>query len=579
MDPRRQTGYALVTVMVFFGISMMVLGGAMVWVSTSSRLTDRSNRYQEALLAAEAATEKVMGRMMYDFKNSGEAAVYGNLTAYRSAIPTLQENSGWSRFSFNNAAGVDNQIYVTRQQTAQYMPLDSQYAGLFGYASKYTIVANAKNIGSLDNVVGAVQQDIQLATIPLFQFAIFYNDYLDLNPGEDMEVRGRVHSNSDIWTGPNGKLTFYGSVTSSGRNTRTRHPKDPGYSSTLNNNVTYASGSTKSTNVSSLILPIGTNNTSDAVWEVLGMPPAGENIASPMGRERFYNKAEMLILVSNTSVNVKIKTPYGTPSTNLPWAMVSSFISTNTSFTDARESKKMKVTQIDVAKFNAFAATNNTIASVLGSGVTPSVLYIADNRTTTSTELTAVRLINGQTLPNRGLTVATPNPLYTKGNYNCPNSSHLNTTNTSQTKPAALISDALTVLSANWDDTKSTSSYTTRIATNTTVNAAILTGNVPWKTGMSSYYSGGAHNLTRYLEKWSGKTITYNTSLVCMFASKKATGQFQQSGGYYDIPTRETYFDNNFTDPTKLPPGTPQIRGMIRGKWQNPAPNTILASN
>jgi len=33
---------------------------------------------------------------------------------------------------------------------------------------------------------GPGKQDIQLATIPLFQFAIFYNMYLDINPGDTM---------------------------------------------------------------------------------------------------------------------------------------------------------------------------------------------------------------------------------------------------------------------------------------------------------------------------------------------------------------------------------------------------------
>lgn len=571
----RAAGYALVLVMVFMGISLMVLTGAMSWTSTSSRLTDHHNRYQEAVYAAEAATEKVLARMMRDYKVSGEGVVYDSLGDYRTLVPTTAENNFWANFIFTDGQGNQNRVYVSRTATATYQPLNSQYAGLFGYASNYRIVANAQSMGNISQPVGAVQQDVQLATIPLFQFAIFYNMYLDLNPGENMEVRGRVHANGEIWTGPNGNLRFYGDVTSTGRNTRTRHPNDPGYSSTLNNKVTYYGN--KDTNTTTLAMPIGTNNSPDAVWEVLAKPPAGESASSPMGRERFFNKAEMLILVSNTTVTVQVKTPYGPASTNIPWNQVSGFISTNKTFYDQRESKTMRVTEIDVGKFRTFALTNLTVRNTLGNNVVPNLLYVSDDRSASSSQLTAVRLVNGQTLPERGLTVATPNPLYTVGNFNCPNSSHLNTTNTTQTRPAALISDALTVLSANWDDSQSSGSYSTRVAANTTVNAAIMTGNVPWNppNTPTKYYSGGAHNLTRYLEKWSGKTITYNTSLVCMFASKRATGLFQQSGGYYDIPTRELYFDNNFTDPAKLPPGTPQVRALVRGKWVNPPPNMV----
>jgi hypothetical protein len=46
-----------------------------------------------------------------------------------------------------------------------------------------------------------------------------------------------------------------------------------------------------------------------------------------------------------------------------------------------------------------------------------------------------------------GFTVATPNPLYVWGNYNCPNSAYLGTTNTTTDYPASLVSDALTILS------------------------------------------------------------------------------------------------------------------------------------
>lgn len=572
--PQTDRGYALVLVMVFFGVSLMVLAGAMNWVSSSSRLTDRNNRMQEAVYAAEAATEKVLARMMQDFKDGGEAQVYNNLANYQRMVPTVSENPLWANFSFNNGSGTEGQTYVSRVLSAQFQPLQSQYEGLSGYASNYRLVSNAKNLGALNQPVGAVQQDVQLATIPLFQFAIFYNMYLDLNPGENMEIRGRVHSNAEIWTGPNGKLTFYGPVTSVGRNTRTRHPNDPSYTSGTNPNVTYKG--TKDTNVTTLALPIGTNNSPAAVRALLDLPPAGESVASPMGQERFYNKAEMVILVTNNAVNVLLKTPYGAPAASLPWSVTQTFVRTNVAFTDQREDKVIIATEVDVGKFKTFVQTNLTVLSALG-GLTPGVLYVADLRTTTSSQLNGVRLVNGQSLPARGLTVATPNPLYTKGNYNCPNSAHLNTTNTTATAPAALISDALTVLSANWDDSKSAGSYTTRVAANTTVNAAILTGNVPWNppSTPTKYYSGGAHNLTRYLEKWSGKTITYNTSLICMFASTKATGLFEQSGGYYDIPTRETYFDNNFTDPTKLPPGTPQMRALVRGKWVNPPANNV----
>ena len=82
-------------------------------------------------------------------------------------------------------------------------------------------------------------------------------------------------------------------------------------------------------------------------------------------------------------------------------------------------------------------------------------VYTIDNRPMTTTSVAAVRVANGTQLPADGFTVATPTPLYVKGNSTSttvptPRSDLHNTANT---KPAALIGDAITMLSASWNDT------------------------------------------------------------------------------------------------------------------------------
>jgi hypothetical protein len=55
--------------------------------------------------------------------------------------------------------------------------------------------------------------------------------------------------------------------------------------------------------------------------------------------------------------------------------------------------------------------------------------------------------------------------------------------------------------------------------------------------------------------------------MVVMFFSKVATGYWANPTGYYTPPKRNWTFDVNFLDATKLPPGTPQVRSMVRGAW------------
>ena len=146
-----------------------------------------------------------------------------------------------------------------------------------------------------------------------------------------------------------------------------------------------------------------------------------------------------------------------------------------------------------------------------------------DARTSaTNTDLFAVRLVNGSIIPMNGpttqptgLTVATPNPLYVQGDYNIGpgGSTTPGTTDTSRTYPASLVSDALTLLSGNWQDSQSQLAITDGSkskARDMIVNAAILTGTVYSTDATSNHFSGGVMNLPRLLEDWTGVTLTLN---------------------------------------------------------------------
>lgn len=137
------------------------------------------------------------------------------------------------------------------------------------------------------------------------------------------------------------------------------------------------------------------------------------------------------------------------------------------------------------------------------------------------------------------------------------------------------MTDALTILSNAWDDTKSWLGRDDRIASNTTVNAAYLTGNVPSGT-YGSNYSGGFENLPRFLENWSGKNFTWKGSAVVLWESAQARGQW--SGSYYVPPNRNWTYDLDFLNPNNLPPGTPLISVVLKTSWREiTAP--IVASN
>jgi hypothetical protein len=584
---REGAGYALLMVMGVTAVATLTLAATVGRIMTNAKMNYRSNDANVSGNAAEAAVEKVVARIGYDFQSFGPGAVLGNLSLYQASIP--DEDPYWSSFAFSDGNGHANKTYVAMLTNNYTGALPSQYPGLYtARAPIYRIISNAR-LAAGGVAIGTAQEDVLLALVPLTQYAIFYNGLLEFSTCATMTVNGRVHANGSIYTGTGASLTFNGTVTTTGT---ISSPAWNGQGPSWADKGDYNGTPPSRTNVPTVALSIGMTNVHDS----LELPAAGESPTSTQGASRFINQAQTVLLVSNTAVTMKIQAsinydvpgadpaPIYVTSTNTPSALATNFpfLTTTTSFTDQRENKTVLTSQIDVGKYAKWITTNASILAKFpaGSGY-PTILYVADNRTKTSSQITGVRLTNGIAPPvNGGLgwSVATPNPLYVLGNYNCTNSSYLGTTNTTTSVPSALMSDALTVLSPSWQDSKSSSSYTTRNASDTTVNAAILTGIVPSTGSSSSQFSGGVHNLPRLLEDWnspSTRTLTLNTSIMNLFTSETATHQFVNPGTYYDPPTRQFSYDLNYLDPAKQPPGIPCALVLVRLNWAVPPANTL----
>ena len=561
-----QAGYALLLALVFVGVSLLLLTSLLQWTSGNTMLTDRNNAYNRAVGAAEAATEIVLSHITRDFVN--QSFDPANLGGYRSLVPTTD----WAaEYEFSDGAGAVNQTWVDSSPTRVLTNLDSQFAGLYGLVYVCSTRANAKSLSTTySNLAVAVRQDFQLASIPIFQFAIYYAMDLEINPTFSMTVIGKVHGNADIYASPGYKLEFVDAVGAVGKIYNHRHPSDPNPSSVFTPDY----DSLHQEKVSSLTLPIGANHSpADVQQAILDPPPAGENSTSTLGKQRYYNKAELLILVSDANVTVQVRKLGGFDNspTIVDWTNAAVFISTNKVFFDQREGDYMKTTEIDVANLRTWAASDPTVINKLGSGNSPNLVYVADNRSTTSTTNTAVRVVNGTSLSLRGLTVATPQPLYIEGNFNAPNFG--------SPKPASLVGDSITILSNGWSDHESDEPLSSRNAKDTTVNAAILAGIVPSTTDASGvkHYSGGVENFPRLLEDWGGHTFTFNGSMVAMFPSRYATNFWvspDDAGPYYKAPIRNWAFDVNFLNWDKLPPGTPQVQKLVRNQWRVVAANS-----
>lgn len=574
--PQKNRAYALMITVILTAVTLLVLAATLRLTSGECRLTGRHNLYNSAVAAAEGGTERVIAQMERDFLNQ---AVSTNLTSYGSLIP---DQTTWPRrYQFSDGRGNNNKARVTSNGSTvgtnlpTWAVLNSTYRGLYGLVTPYQVSSRATTMNLPETVSATVSQDFQLALIPVFQFAIFYNMDLEINPGPDMDITGKVHSNANLYTAPGATLRYLSDVTFVNNYYRNRHPDDPNQST--GKDPVYLGDPTGPKVASSMVLPVGTNNSPGAITAILDVPPFGEDPNNPMAKLRFYNNADLI--VSNSPSGV-VTVTLGKWSNFTPLkpdnGSTYSYV-TSVSYYDYREKKTVQATQIDVAKFKTWVANTSSTG---GSGWNTQAknnlnhelnsVYVSDNRPGSSSLLTAVRVANGGSLPNDGLTVATPQPLYVFGNFNLNNGdTKPGLTNTSLTKPAALIGDSVTILSSKWSDSNNSgTALNSRTAADTTVNAALLSGIVTSKTTSGvKHYSGGVENFPRFLENWSGSTITYNGSMVVMFPSRYATNFWVDPGTYYNAPTRKWAFDVNFLSQNRMPPMTPSVRKLIRGTW------------
>lgn len=555
---RRDAGNAMLVVVVLTGLMLIAVGAALTRSQTTVKLNERYSQYRRSVAAAEAATEKILTQVSKDYLAKGEPEVVRRLDTYRRLLPTSGESATWNNWEFRDSAGRTGQASVELGRSGAFVEVNSIYKGLRGFVTKLSIVAHARQLDSSQTLAGGVQQEVDLARIPIFQFAMFSSLDMEISCGQPFRVTGRVHSNKQLYVEPDSDLTFEQDATAAGTIVFSRSPLDS--RSSPAGTVTYLGR--HDSKVASLHLPIGRDNTPEAVADIIQPPPPGEDPDSDTGRSRFYNQTDILVVVTNGSA-VVTSGRFNNFGVSVPTNEVALFVKTNASFWDAREEKTVRPIDIDVGNLRSWAATNSNVRNALGVRDVSSV-YVVDLRPMPATQLGAVRLINGTELPSLGLTVATGRPLYIQGHYNQPNAAHLATANTSATKPAAVAADALTILSPAWTDAKSSLAVGSRVASASTVNAGVLAGQVLTSNGK---YSGGMENFPRFLETWgAGTPLTYNGSLVAMFISRYATNVWGKAN-VYAPPKRNWAFDLNFTNALTLPPLTPGLTTVLRGRW------------
>jgi hypothetical protein len=541
----------VLVVLTAFGLTLVGLG--MTEVAISSNWRD----YTKDFYAAEAGLESgIVGlRNLLSGIADPSTVTAGQLNGITA--PTL------------NTAGTAFNVYSITLPAPMYTSTfaNGPYSGLFGQVYAYSIRAQVNGQAGTRSDLTQVYNYTQ---VPLFQFGVFYGRGVDLEmaPGPTMTFNGRIHSNSNIYIGTQSTLNVQSYMTTAGgiyrrikRDTDLPWYNNPqimdaggtyrtlnfdstyqaGFSSTWANSAAWAAQATstfggkvqdQAMGVGQIIPPVpglfyNPSNPDVVAHELIEMPSGGDSAA--LAAAKMYSQATVRIVDG--------------VATGLTCGTIPSGAITTKSFYDAREGKTVSATQLDIA----ILRTN----SCLPSGA---VVYAASTAAVTGTTLPAIRLVNGSQLPSGGMTVVSQNAVYVQGDYN-----------TVSKQAAAVMADAITVLSNNWSpnnsDTKGSQVKGNRTATNTTVNAAFMTG--PSAESVANQGNGQLENSIRFLEDWTGRTMTYAGSIVALWHSLQATGSW--NGNYYTPPSRAWSYDTLFN--TTQPPGTPKGVVQTKGRW------------
>lgn len=487
--------------------------------------------------------------------------------------------------------GIDFEVLELGNQTTRTDP-----SGIVSLVQPFELRTRAHG----DGATAAAQKIVSVTWTPLFQFAVFYGSDLEIHAGPDLTLRGRVHSNGDMYLGGGSTITLDTNYVravgdmyrsrkhggAAGGNVDIRkwvaNPFDPaepqsfermlsqaqllapsttGYDSNFTSGFDANGdgdfldpgdflpfefgapeywGAPSGYGTTGQTVMTGQHGVEEAVTPGIGSLAMYEE--SPPGSGNmvpgyYHDNAGLSVIVSSDGRSFSAYDGGGNDVTSLVAPAI-----TLTDIADMRQSAgsndRTRAVEIDM---QVLATTSSFPANGL--------IYAGHEGMGTGTEAGGVVLTNGEELP-MATTVASPGSVYVQGDYN-----------TIDKKGASVVGDSVNLLSNAWDGSKSAGSLPN--ASETTYNFAMITGSYESE---ANRYNGGLENLPRFHENWSGVPCNIRGSFVNIYDSQYATGDWVYGQDRYTAPIRNWDYDPDFNLLENLPPFTPmavEARGVV----------------
>lgn len=605
---RRDPGFALITV-----LSLVVLMGVLIvsyFAITNIELgTVRSAVDSTTGFYAAEAGLNIRGEEIRSIFVNRRDVPRGDSPAREGACTGNNQGDGDFRcetFSINNRNVVtfveDDPMNAGGGRLIN-IPQTEAFGGLNAIEQRYSAFARANNPNS-GGTEALLEMVFRSRLVPLFQFAAFYNKDLEILPGPNMTLNGRVHVNGDLYLGSGNTLDITGQVTVSQRSEA--QGGGGGNLFRRRKNTTQCEGTVRVRDGSNTLRPINCGglipqSTLDAwngqiqtgldllripepeefdpgggYWEAADLRVVLNLHTSPPSI--FVPRAELAAgggFVVDTAATAALNSCAATNAprvyTPVP-GVVAGPLEYSTSFRNRREGNRpINMLEVDVrgllnclhTQRNTLLGIGNDINLTTDGGLVTYFTVAGPNSAGINTY--GVRLRNGANLSStigtapqiQGLTVVTDQAIYIQGDYN----------RNTNWRPASVIADSLNILSNAWHDSNLPANTNQNVpnASSTEINAAFLagtdtTGNIEGTAGQGGAYNGGLENYPRFTERWGGQTLTYRGSFVSLNRPRHVQGVWPNtSDRTYQAPIRNWSYDIRFNDPAQLPPLSPRF--------------------
>ncbi|HVO27590.1 MAG TPA: hypothetical protein VMW56_28595 [Candidatus Margulisiibacteriota bacterium] len=190
---RGEAGVALIAVLLLMALLMALAGALTTSINMDSGLRGAFSRSTGGFYAAESGLNRAMG----DYRNIFLSFNTPNASDFATKALTISDRT--VSYNITDVTAYDGQ----HNPPSITIPPGQLFGGLNSIEYDYIAGSSAQANGDTQASVNA---EFKVGNIPIFQFVAFYSKDLEIAPGADMTLVGRVHTNGDLYLSADGAL-------------------------------------------------------------------------------------------------------------------------------------------------------------------------------------------------------------------------------------------------------------------------------------------------------------------------------------------------------------------------------------